>query len=190
MLHGTSTDLCGARGQKRKLGFRESNSVQVKLLVDQLLAVNQTAEGKATLSAPCCGLGGKATDSDRGASASCCPLTRDPVRTLWQLVGAPAPWCTYHVLEALNNIRGFKWNACSKWMWYLFKVKPSRALCLKVYRTLWVPQQMTGKPHWISGHQVNTVHNSRELREVSKWDSPGLKEVRTKGGMRESKAVV
>ena len=77
MLHGTSTDLCGARGQKRKLGFRESDSVQVKLL-----AVNQTAEGKATLSAPCCGLGGKAADSEREASASCCPLTRDPVRTL------------------------------------------------------------------------------------------------------------
>lgn len=56
-------------------------------------------------------------------------------------------------------------------MQYLFKVRPSRALCLKFYRTLWEPQQMTGKPYdhpGISGHQVNTVHNSRELREVSK----------------------
>ena len=74
MLHGTSAALCEARGQKRKLGFGESNSVQVKLLVDQLLAVNQTAEGKATLSAPWDGLGEKAADSDRGTSASCCPL--------------------------------------------------------------------------------------------------------------------
>ena len=78
-------------------------------------------------------------------------------------------------------------------MWYLLKVKPSRALCLKFYRRLWVPQQMTGKHHdhpEISGHQVNTVHNSRELREVSKWDSPGRKEVRTKGGIGQSKAGV
>lgn len=82
MLHGTATDLCEARGQKRKLGFGESDSVQVKLLVDQLLAVNQTAEGKATVSAPRCGLGEKAADSVRGTSASCRPLTRDPLSAL------------------------------------------------------------------------------------------------------------
>ena len=60
VFHGTTADVCEARGQKRKLGLEESDSTQVKLLVDQLRAVNQAPEGKSTLSSPPCGLGEKA----------------------------------------------------------------------------------------------------------------------------------